>query len=102
MSNSKQFHGYVPLAVAGCTPSAELGASMKVDERESRPSARGQSDNERTQFKLPSARRTHPAAGRLFPPFLESISIWRMDRKRDRSQKNRNTQGVEKHAPEGF
>jgi hypothetical protein len=26
--------------------------------------------------------------------------IWPMDRKRDRSQKNRNTQGVEKHAPE--
>lgn len=48
---------------------------MKVDERKrSRPSARDQSDIERTQFKLPSARRAHAAAGRLFPPFLESIS----------------------------
>ena len=45
---------------------------MKVEERErSRPSARNQPD---FAVQVIFRTRTHLAAGRLFPPFLESIS----------------------------
>lgn len=87
MRNSKQCH--VRSSTCGLYRS-ELGSQEKLTNG-SRPSARDQSDIERSQFKLPSDGLILQPVG-YFPPF------WRAFHIEERSQKNKKTtRGAEKH-----